>query len=147
MENSTNVTSDRLVYLRKNEILDKLKQTANSYPFGSLERDIWNDACQLVEDIQPTWAHWVACGRASAADMMWEKSRKCSCCGNDPSYSEVENYCSGCGKPMNGIIIEEPCVNYSKKFGIPMCKHILTDCSCDGNVDKCEVGRKYRATN
>ena len=78
MENNTNVTFDGHIYLRKSEVWNKLKQAADSFPQGSLEREIWNDACQLVEDISPTWAHWIVYGRASSADTMWEKSRKCS---------------------------------------------------------------------
>ena len=147
MESNTNVTFDGHIYLRKSEVWNKLKQVADSYPQGSLEREIWNDACQLVEDISPTWAHWIVYGRASSADTMWEKSRKCSNCQNDPSYSEVENFCSGCGKPMNGIVLEEPCEYYSKKLGCPMCKRTSEECHCNGDVDYFEIGRDWRASH
>lgn len=147
MENNTNVMFDG--YLRKQEILEKLRRMANTFPYGTLERDIWNDACRFIEDIHPTWAHWIMYGRASSADTMWEKSYKCSECEADPSFSELDRFCSCCGKPMNGIVTYEPCEYFNKKLGTSICSHRTKEeeCHCNGDVDYCEIGRDWRASH
>jgi hypothetical protein len=134
-------------YLRKQDVIDTLKRYVNSFPYGTLERDIWNDACRAVEDISPTWGHWVVYGRASSGDSMWEKSYRCSECKEDPSFSDYNDFCSCCGKPMNGIVTYEPCEYFTRKLGVAMCKHSSeeTECYCNGDVDNCEIGRRNRA--
>ena len=127
--------------LNKKDILTNIAWIINSYSPGSLEHDIWTDAYNLIEDMTPTHAHWIVYSRPSSADSYWEKSQKCSNCLSDPSYSDTDNYCSNCGKPMSNIVFNENC----EYFYNNMCSYFHDVCSCNGDTDKCEIGRRNRA--